>query len=73
MITHILHNIHNLNEDRKANNVYTYDFSTLYTNIPHEDLKKKIDGLSKKLFSMIVRILSMYPIVIQRGMHAVTR
>ena len=35
----VLNTIECINNDRKAKDVNTYDFSTLYTNIPHEDLK----------------------------------
>jgi hypothetical protein len=38
----VLDNIERLNDEHKANDINTYDFSTLYTNIPHDDLKLKM-------------------------------
>ena len=38
----VLDNIERLDDEHKANDINTYDFSTLYTNIPHDDLKLKM-------------------------------
>ena len=48
----VLNQIDNFNHDikYKVNNVNTYDFSTLYTNIPHKDLKKQINWVIEKAF-----------------------
>ena len=36
-------------------NIITYDFSTLYTSIPHDKLKEEIKSLVQKAFSGIYR------------------
>jgi len=36
--------------DTKANNLATYDFSTLYTSIPHDKLKIQISWVIEKAF-----------------------
>lgn len=46
----ILESINDVNDDKNAKNVYTYDFSTLYTNIPHDDLKERMRWLIGKSF-----------------------
>lgn len=38
----VLNKIEGLNEFRSARNLHTYDFTTLYDNVPHEDLKKEM-------------------------------
>ena len=38
----VLNTIDKLNDTNKAKNIYTYDFSTLYTMIPHDDLKEQM-------------------------------
>ena len=38
----VLNTIDKLNDTNKAKDVYTYDFSTLYTMIPHDDLKEQM-------------------------------
>ena len=40
------------NRTKSAKNVRTYDFSTLYTNIPHKDLKKQMKWVIKEAFRM---------------------
>jgi hypothetical protein len=48
----VLDQINNFNNDMKykINNINTYDFSTLYTNIPHKQLKKEINWVIEKAF-----------------------
>ena len=49
----ILDTIDQYNDDSNtdvARNIRTYDFSTLYTNIPHEDLKQKLKWVVEKAF-----------------------
>ena len=48
----VLDQIDNFNHDikYKVNNINTYDFSTLYTNIPHKDLKTQIHWVIEKAF-----------------------
>ena len=46
----VLNTINDLNKNHKANNMNTYDFSTLYTNIPHDDLKLKMEWIIDKAF-----------------------
>ncbi len=57
----VLNQIDNFNHDikYKVNNVNTYDFSTLYTNIPHKDLKKQINWVIEKAFYNDRKNLSM--------------
>ena len=38
------------NKNSKPKNIITYDFSTLYTSIPHEKLKEQIKFLIHKAF-----------------------
>lgn len=38
----VLDKIEGLNESRLARSLHTYDFATLYDNVPHEDLKKEM-------------------------------
>lgn len=38
----VLDDIELINSEHNAKNINTFDFSTLYTNLPHEDLKDKI-------------------------------
>ena len=46
----VLTKINDLNNERNAKDVYTYDFSTLYTNITHKDLKEKMKWVIEKAF-----------------------
>lgn len=46
----VLEKIDYYNDNTNARNVWTYDFSTLYTNIPHTDLKKKMKWVVEKAF-----------------------
>jgi hypothetical protein len=48
----VLDQVDNFNHDLfyKVNNINTYDFSTLYTNIPHKNLKKEIMWVIEKAF-----------------------
>ena len=39
----VLDKIDTLNESRSARNLHTYDFSTLYDNVQHEDLKREMN------------------------------
>ena len=43
--TPVIHNINNLNKKNKAYSVSTFDFSTLYTNIPHGKLMSVLNEL----------------------------
>ena len=55
-ITHNSSEVHRIkapfNHARTANNVRTYDFSTLYTNIPHTLLKKQMKRVIKEAFRL---------------------
>ena len=46
----VLEKIDYYNDNTNARNVWTYDFSTLYTNILHIDLKKKMKWVVEKAF-----------------------
>jgi hypothetical protein len=46
----VLDKIDDYNYKRNIRNVNTYDFSTLYTNIPHDDLKMKMKWIIEKAF-----------------------
>ena len=46
----ILNDIENTNKKKNAKNIATYDFSTLYTKIPLEDLKEKLKWMIDKAF-----------------------
>ena len=46
----VLDKIEQYNDERNIRNVNSYDFSTLYTKIPHEDLKEKIKWIIDKAF-----------------------
>ena len=46
----VLDKIDEYNDNKNIKNINTYDFSTLYTNIPHDDLKDKIIWVIKKAF-----------------------
>ena len=43
----LMHNSH----QNKPRNIITYDFSTLYTSIPHDKLKQEIKLLVEKAFN----------------------
>ena len=47
----VLEIIKRINENRCAKSVATYDFSTLYTNIPHNSLKEALSIIVEKCFS----------------------
>ena len=47
----VLKIINKINENRHANSVTTYDFSTLYTNIPHNSLKEALTAIIDKCFA----------------------
>ena len=47
----VLETIDVFNDSKKIKNINTYDFSTLYTNIPHQDLKEKITWVIEKTFT----------------------
>ena len=40
---------------KKLEHMETYDFSTLYTNLPHEEIKKKFSRIFKKVFEREAR------------------
>jgi len=46
----VLHKISYLNNKHTAKDIATYDFSTLYTNIPHTQLKKQMKWVLDKAF-----------------------
>ena len=46
----VLNRIHKFNLYNNIRNINSYDFSTLYTNIPHDDLKDKIKWVIDKSF-----------------------
>ncbi len=46
----VLDDIELINSEHNAKNINTFDFSTLYTNLPHEDLKDKIKWAIEKCF-----------------------
>jgi len=48
----ILARIASLNNNPRIQikNIHTYDFTTLYTNIPHEDLKTRLKWVISKVF-----------------------
>ena len=48
--TNVLNKITDFNDGRNAKSVNTYDFSTLYTNIPHDDLKSQMTWVINKAF-----------------------
>ena len=47
----IISQIKEINEKSGAKNICTYDFSTLYTNIPHEKLKVALKNVINKTFA----------------------
>ena len=49
--TKVLDAIQTYNENKNIKNIYSYDFSTLYTNIPHKDFKKQIKWVLDKAFN----------------------
>jgi len=44
--------IHHLNNKRKAQTVYTYDFTRLYTNIPHDLLREQVKFVIDEAFNI---------------------
>ena len=46
----VLNKIQDYNDEASITNVDSYDFSTLYTKIPHEDLKEKLYWVINKAF-----------------------
>lgn len=46
----VLNDIKDFNVDNNIKNVNTYDFSTLYTNITHDDLKTQMKWVIDKAF-----------------------
>ena len=47
----VLRILNEINENRPAKSVTTYDFSTLYTNIPHGSLKEALTAIINKCFA----------------------
>ena len=39
------------NERKNVENIATYDFSTLYTNIPHDKLKKRMETVIQSAYN----------------------
>jgi len=39
------------NERQNVENIATYDFSTLYTNIPHDKLKKRMENVIRSAYN----------------------
>ena len=56
----VLHKISYLNNKHIAKDVATYDFSTLYTNIPHTQLKKQMKWVLDKAFYNKTHNIYMY-------------
>jgi len=48
--TDVYKRIFELNHKQKCKDIKTYDFSTLYTSIPHKDLKKQLSWVIKEAF-----------------------
>ena len=46
----VLQDIHEINTRKSARNIANFDFSTLYTKIPQEDLKEKLKSVVEKGF-----------------------
>ena len=46
------HDIRHLNHKKKARTVYTYDFTRLYTNIPHDLLKEQVKFIVDEAFTI---------------------
>ena len=46
----VIEKLSKLNEKKKARNVSTYDFSTLYTKLPHDELIKNLDEVVDFVF-----------------------
>jgi hypothetical protein len=51
----VLNRIQNCNKRHKVRNVRTYDFSTLYTSIPHKSLKNQMDWVVNQCFNESTR------------------
>ena len=51
----VLDNLRKFNEKKIAKNIRTYDFSTLYTSIPHKDLKREIAWVVSQCFNKDAR------------------
>ena len=48
----VLNKLHNINNVSQAKCFDSYDFATLYTNIPHDRLKMNIRNLERKAFKV---------------------
>ena len=46
----VLNTINKINDKKNAKNVSSFDFSTLYTNIPHTKLLEKLSGIIRFIF-----------------------
>ena len=54
--------INKSNERKDVENIATYDFSTLYTNIPHSKLKERMASVISKAYEgMDKKFISVYP------------
>ena len=51
----VLDNLRKFNDKNLAKNIRTYDFSTLYTSIPHKDLKAQIAWVVSESFNKDAR------------------
>ena len=51
----VLEELRDFNEKNLAQNIRTYDFSTLYTSIPHKDLKREIAWVISECFYIYIR------------------
>ena len=47
----VINRINDINRKRRIRNIRTYDFSTLYTSIPHTELKKQIKWVIDQAFN----------------------
>ena len=50
--TEVLDELHQINKTSRARKFYRYDFTTLYTNIPHNALKNNIRSLVRETFKI---------------------
>ena len=64
--TKVLEDIRSVNKKKNARNIQTFDFSTLYTKIPQEDLKEKLKNTVEKAFK---GGQNQYIMVKKRGSH----
>ena len=49
----VIEKLSKLNDGKKAKTISTYDFSTLYTKLPHDDLLKNLDRMVDFVFGCV--------------------